>query len=157
MPFSQSCPTLCYPMDYRTPGFPVHQQLPELAQTHAHRVGDAIQLSHPLSSPSPPAFNFPASGSFPMSQLLASGGQSTVVSASTLVLPRNTQGWSSLGWTGWTRTVCTRTQGPHRDWDRTVFEHLLWRFRSSVICHRDRGSGCSRPGYGISPLEGGCH
>ena len=44
-------------MDYSTPGFPVFYQLPELAQTHVHQVGDAIQLSHPLSSPSPPAFN----------------------------------------------------------------------------------------------------
>ena len=54
---SQSCPTLCSPMDCSTPGLPVHHQLLELAQTHVHRVGDAIQPSHPLSSPSPPAFN----------------------------------------------------------------------------------------------------
>ena len=53
---AQSCPTLCDPMDCSTPGFPVHHQLPELAQTHVHRVGDAIQPSHPLLSPSP-AFN----------------------------------------------------------------------------------------------------
>ena len=44
-------------MDRSTPGFPVHHQFPELAQTHVHRVGDAIQPSHPLSAPSPPAFN----------------------------------------------------------------------------------------------------
>ena len=44
----QSCPTLCNPMDCSMPGLPVHHQLPELAQTHVHRVGDAIQLSHPL-------------------------------------------------------------------------------------------------------------
>ena len=54
---TQSCLTLCNPMDCSTPGFPVHQQLPELVQTHVHQVGDAIQPSHPLSSPSPPAFN----------------------------------------------------------------------------------------------------
>ena len=54
---AQSCPTLCDPKDCGTPGFPVHHQLPELAQTHVHRVSDAIQPSHPLSSPSPPAFN----------------------------------------------------------------------------------------------------
>ena len=54
---SQSCPTLCEPMDCSMPGFPVHHQLLELAQTHVHQVGDAIQPSHPLSSPSPPAFN----------------------------------------------------------------------------------------------------
>ena len=53
----QSCPTLCDPMDCSTPGFPVHHQLPQLAQTHVHWVGDAIQSFHPLSPLSPPAFN----------------------------------------------------------------------------------------------------
>ena len=52
-----SCLSLSDPMDCHTPGFPVHHQLPELAQTHVYWVSDAIQLSHPLSSPSPPAFN----------------------------------------------------------------------------------------------------
>ena len=51
------CPALCDPMDWRMPGFPVHHQLPEFAQTHVHWVNNAIQPSHPLSSPSPPAFN----------------------------------------------------------------------------------------------------
>ena len=54
---AQSCPTLCEPMDCNTPDFPVHYQLLELTQTHVHRVGDAIQPSHPLSSASPPTFN----------------------------------------------------------------------------------------------------
>ena len=54
---AQSCLTLCDPMDCSMPGFPVHHQLPEIAQTHVHRVGDAIQPFHPLSSPSPSAFN----------------------------------------------------------------------------------------------------
>ena len=54
---AQSCLTLCNPMYYNMPGFPVLHHLPELAQTHVHRVGDAIQPSHPLSSPFPPAFN----------------------------------------------------------------------------------------------------
>ena len=54
---TQSCPTLCHPMNCSTPGLPVHHQLPEFTQTHVHRVGDAIQPSHPLSSPSPPAPN----------------------------------------------------------------------------------------------------
>ena len=54
--FSQSCLTLCYPMDCSTPGLPIHHQLPELAQTHVHRVGDGIQPSRSLSSTSP-AFN----------------------------------------------------------------------------------------------------
>ena len=54
---TQSCPTLCDPMDHSTPGLPVHHQLRECTQTHVHWVGDAIQPSHPLSSPSPPVFN----------------------------------------------------------------------------------------------------
>ena len=54
---AQSCPTLCDPISHSTPGLPVHHQLLEFTQTHAHRVGDAIQPSHPLSSPSPPAPN----------------------------------------------------------------------------------------------------
>ena len=78
---TQSCPTLCDPMNCSMQGLPVHHQLPESTQTHVHRVGDAIQPSHPLSSPSPPA-----SRSFQMSQLFASAGQSIGVSASTSVL-----------------------------------------------------------------------
>ena len=97
-----SCPTLCDPMDCSVPGFPVHHQLLELAQTHVHWVSDAIQPSHPLSSLSAPAPQYlPASGSFPISQLFTSGGQSIRVSASTSVLPVNIQDWFPLGWTGW--------------------------------------------------------
>ena len=54
---AQLCPTLCDPMDCSTPGLPVYHQLPEFIQTNVHGVGDAIQLSHPLLSPSPPTFN----------------------------------------------------------------------------------------------------
>ena len=54
---AQSCPTLCDPIVCSTPGFPILHHLPELDQTHVHRVSDAIQPSHPLSFPSPPAFN----------------------------------------------------------------------------------------------------
>ena len=98
---TQSCLTLCDPMDYSTPGFPVHHQLPELTQTHVHWISDAIQPSHPLSSPSP-AFNwsFPASGSFQMSQFFVSGGWSIGVSASASVLPMNIHNWFPLGLTG---------------------------------------------------------
>ena len=100
---AQSCPTLCYPMDCSTPGLLVHHQLPEFTQTHVYWVGDAIQPSTPLSSPSPPTFNLSQhqglfKGSF---QFFASGGQSIGVSASTSVLPVNTQDWSPLGWTSW--------------------------------------------------------
>ena len=54
---AQSCPTLCDPMNCSMPGLPAHHQLPEFSQTHVHWVSDAIQPSHPLSPPSPPAFN----------------------------------------------------------------------------------------------------
>ena len=54
---TQPCPTLCDPMNRSMPGLPVHHQLPEFTHTHMHRVSDAIQPSHPLSSPSPPAPN----------------------------------------------------------------------------------------------------
>ena len=68
---TQSCLTLCNPMNRSMPGLPVHHQLPEFTQTHVHRVSDAIQPSHPLSSPSPPAPNPSQHQSFPMSQLFA--------------------------------------------------------------------------------------
>ena len=86
---AKSHPTLCNPTDCSTPGFPVLHPLPEFTEIHARRVGDAIQPSHPLSSPFPTAI-IPASGSFPVSQLFASGGQSMGASAS--VLPVNIQG-----------------------------------------------------------------
>ena len=86
-----SCPTLCDTMDCSTPGFRVHHQLPELAQIRIHQVDDAIQPSHPLSSPSP-AFNLSQHLSpFPVSQFFASGGQRIVVSASASFLPMNIQ------------------------------------------------------------------
>ena len=98
---AQSCQTLWDPMDCSMPGFPVHQQLLEFTLTHVHQVGNAIQPSHPLSSPSPLAFNLSQhQGLFQMSQFFASGGQSIGVSASASVLPMNIQNWSPLGWTG---------------------------------------------------------
>ena len=97
----QSCLTLFNSMDSSMPGFPVHHQILELAQTHVHWVGDAIQPSHPVS----PFFSrlqcFPSSGSIPMRQLFASGGQSIGVSASASVLTMSIHDWSPLGWTGW--------------------------------------------------------
>ena len=78
----------------------VHHQLLESTQTHVHWVGDAIQPSHPLSSPSPPALNL--SHHQDPSQWVSSSHQVRIgVSASTSVLPMNTQDWSPLGWTGW--------------------------------------------------------
>ena len=90
---SQLCPTLCDPMDCSMPGFPVHHQLLELAQTHVHQVSDTIQPSHPLSSPSPP---FPASESFQMSHFFTSGGQSIGTSASTSGLISFRMDWFAL-------------------------------------------------------------
>ena len=99
-----SCPTLCDHMVCSTPAFPVLHYLPELAQTHIHWVGDAIQPSHPLSPPSPPALNLSQHQGFvPISQLFASGGHSVGASASASVLPMNIQGWFPLRLTGfWT-------------------------------------------------------
>ena len=67
---AQSCPNLCDPMDCITTGFPVHHQIPELAETHVHRVGDAIQPSHPLSSPLLPPLIFPSIRVFPNESVL---------------------------------------------------------------------------------------
>ena len=85
---AHSCLTLCDPMNRSTTGLPVHHQLPEFTQTHIHQVSDAIQPSHPLSSPSPPAPN----PSQHQSLFFASGGQSTGVSALASFLPKKSQG-----------------------------------------------------------------
>ena len=117
---AQSCPTLWDPMNHSTPGLLVHHQLLEFTQTHVHWVGDAIQPSHPLSSPSPPALN-PSrhQGLFPMSQLFARGGQSIGVSASASVLPMNTQDWSPLGWTDW---ISLQSKGLSRVFSNTTVQ-----------------------------------
>ena len=98
---AQSCPTLYDPMNHSMPSLPVQHQLAEFTQIHVHRVSDAIQPSHPLSSPSPPTPNPSQHQSFPVSQLFAWGGQSTGVSALTSFLPKKSQGWSPSEWTGW--------------------------------------------------------
>ena len=95
---TQSCPTLCDPMNRSMPGLPVHHQFLELTQPHVHWVSDAIQPSHPLSSPSPLALNLSQHhGTFKW----VSSSQSIGVSALAPVLPMNIQVWSPLGWTGW--------------------------------------------------------
>ena len=89
-------------MNHSTPGLPVHHQLPEFTQTHVHQVSDTIQLSHPLSSPSPPDLNLSQhQGLFQMSQLFTSGGQSIGASTSKSVLLMNIQDLFPLGWAGW--------------------------------------------------------
>ena len=117
---AQLCPTLCDPMDCSTSGFPVHHQLPELTQTHVHRVGDAIQPSCPLSPPSPPAFNLSHhQGFFLMSQLFASGGQSVGASASASVLPKNIPDWFPSGLTGW---ISLQSKGLSRVFSNTTVQ-----------------------------------
>ena len=93
---AQSCPTLCDPMNRSTPGLPVHHQLPEFTQTHVHRVSDAIQPSHPLSSPSPPAPN-PSQHQSLFQWVNSSHGVANGVSALASFLPKKSQGWSP-GW-----------------------------------------------------------
>ena len=89
-------------MDCSTPGFPVLPHLPKLAQTHVHWVCDTIQRSHPLLSPFSSCLpSFPASESFLMSRLFASGGQSIGASASASVLPMNIQDWLPLFSNDW--------------------------------------------------------
>ena len=112
-------------MNCSTPGLPVHHQLPESIQTHVHCVSDAIQPSHPLSFPFSCPQSFPASGSFPMSQLFSSGAQSIGVSTSTSVPPVNTQDWSPLGWTGW---ISLQTKGLSRVFSNTTVQTLALSF-----------------------------
>ena len=92
---AQSCPILCDPMDRSMPGFPVHHQLLELARTHVHQVGDTIQPSHPLLSPSPPVFNLPQHRG--LCQWVSSSHQ--VASALALVPLMNIEDWFPLGLT----------------------------------------------------------
>ena len=128
---AQLCLTLCNPMNRSTPGFPVHHQLPEFTHSHVHRVSDAIQPSHPLSSPSPPAPNPSQHQSFPMSQLFTWGGQSTGVSASASVLQMNTQEWSPLGWTGW---ISLQSKGLSRVFSNTtVQKHQFFGTQLSLL------------------------
>ena len=116
---TQSCPTLCSPMNCSTPGLPVHHQLPEFTQSHVHWVSDTIQPSHPLSSPSPPARNPSQHQSFPMSQLFTWGGQSTGVSALASFLPKKSQSWSPSEWTGW---ISLQSKGLSRVFSNTTVQ-----------------------------------
>ena len=119
---TQSCLTLCDPMNRSMPGLPVHHQLPEFTQTHVHWVSDAIPPSHPLSSPFPPALNLSQhQGLF---QWVSSSHQVAKVleySASASVLPMNIQNWFPLGWIGW---ISLHFQGLSRVFSSTtVWKH----------------------------------
>ena len=121
----RSCLTLCNSMDCSVLVFPALHRLLELAQTHVHWVGDAIQPSHPFSLPfSSCPESLPASRSFPVSRFFTSSGQSIGASAPASVLAMNIQGWFPLGWTG---LISLLSKGLSR-----VFQHhnskasLLW-------------------------------
>ena len=116
---TRSCWILCDPMDCSMPGFPVLHYLPELAQTHVHCVSDAIQPSHPVTPFSSCPQSFPASGSFPMSWLFASGGQSIGASTSASVLLMNIRDWFPLGLTGW---ISLQSKGLSRVFSNTTVQ-----------------------------------
>ena len=121
---------LCHPMDCSTPGFPVHHQLPELAQTHVHQVGDVIQPSHPLSSPSPPTFNLSQhQGLF---QWVISSHQVAKVLEFQFQYQSwmNIQDWFPLGWTGW---ISLQSKGFSRVFSNTtVQKHQFFRVQLSL-------------------------
>ena len=127
---TQSCSTLCNPMDYSMPDFPVHHQLLEFTQTHVHLVGDAIQPSHPLSSPFSSCLqSFSASGSFPVSRLFTSGSQSIGALAS--ILPMNIKDWLPLGLTG---LLSLQSKGLSRVFSsNTVWRHQFFSTQSFLL------------------------
>ena len=128
---SQSCLTLCDPINCNTPIFPVHHQLLEPTQGHVHWVSDAIQPSHPLSSPSPPALSLSQhQGVF---QWVSSLHQVAKVLelASASVLPMNNQDWLPSGWTGW---ISLQSKGLSRVFSNTtVQKHQLLFIREMQI------------------------
>ena len=118
--FTKLYPALCDAMDCSMPGFPVLYYLPEFYQIHVHWVCDAIQLSHPLLSPSPPALNLSQHRSlFLMSWLSPSGSHSTGASASASVHPMNIWGWSPLGLTSW---ISLQSKGLSRVFSNTTVQ-----------------------------------
>ena len=113
---TQSCLTLCDPMNCSMPGLPVHHQLPEFIQTHIHWVGDAIQPSHPLSSPSPPAFNFSQHQGLSNESALCIRWPKYWSFSFNISLPMNTQD-QSLGWTDW---ISLQSKGLSRVFSNTT-------------------------------------
>ena len=117
---AQSCLTLCDPMNRSTPGLPVHHQLQEFAQTHVHQVSDAIQPSHLLSSPSPPAPN-PSQHQSHFQWVNSSHEVAKVLEIQLLAsfLPKKSQGWSPSGWTGW---ISLQSKGLSRVFSNTTVQ-----------------------------------
>ena len=125
--FSHSVvPSSLQPHGLQQANLPCPSPIPELTQTHAHQVSDAIQQFYPLSSHSSHLQSFPASGSFLMSQLFTSGGQSIGPSASASALPMNTQEWFPLGLTGW---ISLQSKGLSRVFSTPQFKSI----NSSVL------------------------
>ena len=125
--------TLCNLIDCSTPGFPVHHQHQELAQTRPLSWWCHLTISSSVVPFSSCPQYFPASRSFQVSQLFPSGGQSIGVSASTSVLPMNTQDWSPLGWTGW---ISLQSKGPSRVFSNTtVQKHQFSAFFTVQLSH----------------------
>ena len=116
---AQSCATLCDPMDCSMPGFPVHHQFPEPAQTHVHRVGDTMQPSHPLHPLLLLPSIFPSIRVFSSESVFVSGRQSTGASASASVLPMNTQDWFPLGLTS---LISLQSKGLSRVFSNTTVQ-----------------------------------
>ena len=128
---AQLYPNLCDPMDCSMPGFPAHHQLPELTQLMS--IESVMPSNHPILCCSllfPPS-SFPASGSFPMSQLFTSGGQSIGVSASATVLPLNIQDLFPLGQTGWISLQSKELQGVFSN--TTVQKHQFFSAQLSLV------------------------
>ena len=126
---AQSRQTLCNPMNRSTPGLPVHHQLPEFTQTHAHWVSDAIQPFHPLSSPSSPAPN--PSQHQSLFQWVNSSHEVAKVLEFQLqhFLPKKSQGWSPSEWTGW---ISLQSKGLSRVFSNTtVQKHQFFRTQPS--------------------------
>ena len=126
---AQSCPTLCDPMNYSTPGLPVHHQFLEFTQTHVS------QWCHPAIPSSVVPFSscpqsLPASESFPMSQLFAWGGQRTGVSVLASFLPKKSQGWYPLEWTGW---ISLQSKGLSRVFSNTTVQKISILRRSAFF------------------------
>ena len=116
---AQLCPTLCHPMNRSMPGLPVHHQLPEFTQTHVHRVSDAIQPSHPLSSPSPPAPNPPNIRVFSNESTLRMRWPKDWSFSFSITWTDHTQDWSPLGWTGW---ISLQSKGLSRVFSNTTVQ-----------------------------------
>ena len=138
---AQSCPTLCNHMNCSTPGFPVLRYLLGFAHTHVHWTDDAIQPSHALTAFSSCLQSFPAAGSFPLSQLFASGGQKCG-SFSSSISPSNQSSWLiSFGLTG---LISLLSKGLFRVFSSTEFKALILRYSAFFmvqLSHPDMTTG----------------